>query len=105
VLFDRRLRHGFLEALDIGRDVQRLDIGQLADMVTVAPAEKQFRRPVIRHARILVADGGGENFRNRRAAALPASATMPGTRRPDRVATTLPFMPACQFPECAVLTP
>ena len=42
--------------------MQRLDIGQLTDTVTVAPGEKQFRRPVISHARILVPDRSGEEF-------------------------------------------
>ena len=62
VLLDCRLRHGFLQALNIGRDVQRLDVGQLADPVTVAPGEKQLHRPVICHARILVPDRGSEEF-------------------------------------------
>ena len=42
--------------------MQRLDIGNLADLVMVAPGEEPSCSPVIGHAGILVADGGGEEF-------------------------------------------
>ncbi len=61
-MLDRRLRHGVLQVLNIGRHVKRLDIGDAADVVPVAPAEKIANRPVVRHAGVLVADGGGEEF-------------------------------------------
>ena len=40
VLLDRRLLKILAERLDIGRDVQRLNIGNLADRVMVAPGEE-----------------------------------------------------------------
>ena len=40
VLLDRRLFKILPQALDIGGDVQRLDIGDLAEMVVVAPGEE-----------------------------------------------------------------
>ena len=42
--------------------MQRLDIGDLADLVMVAPGEEPLGGPVISHAGIFVADGGGEEF-------------------------------------------
>ena len=42
--------------------MQRLDIGDLADLVMVAPGEEPSGGPVIGHAGVLVADGGGEEF-------------------------------------------
>ena len=62
VLLDRRLGGGRLQRLDIGGDMQRLDIGQLADVVTLDPSEERTRCPVIGHARVAVADAGGEEF-------------------------------------------
>ena len=40
VLLDRRLLEVLAERLDIGGDMQRLDIGDLADLVLVAPGEE-----------------------------------------------------------------
>jgi hypothetical protein len=62
VLLDRRLRHRFLQAFDVGRDVQRLDSRQLADTPPVAPDEKQFHGAVISGPRILIPDRRGEKF-------------------------------------------
>ncbi len=42
--------------------MQRLDISDTADAMPVAPAEKIANRPVISHAGVLVADGGGEKL-------------------------------------------
>ena len=42
--------------------MQRLDIGNLTDPVTVAPGEEPDRGVIVRDPRILVADGGGEEF-------------------------------------------
>jgi hypothetical protein len=42
--------------------VQRLDVGDAAELVLVAPGEEPADGPVIGHAGILVADGGGEKF-------------------------------------------
>jgi hypothetical protein len=75
------------KVLDIGRDVQRLDISDAADPMPIAPAEKIANRPVVRDAGVLVADRGGEDSRNRRAAWSPASAMTRGTTMPSRVAT------------------
>ena len=40
MLLDRRLLEILAERLDIGGDVQRLDVGDLADLVMVAPGEE-----------------------------------------------------------------
>ena len=45
VLLDRRLLEILAKRLDIGRDMQRLDIGDLADLVMVAPGEEPRGRP------------------------------------------------------------
>ena len=42
--------------------MQRLDIGDLADLVMVAPGEEPDAGMIIRHARVFVADGGGEEL-------------------------------------------
>jgi hypothetical protein len=62
VLFDRRLFEVLAERLDIGGDMERLDIGDLADLVPVAPFEEPHGGPVIGLPCVLVADGGGEEF-------------------------------------------
>ena len=62
VLLDGRLGGGFLQRLDIGRDMQRLDIDQLGDAALFEPGEERAARPVIGHAGVLVADRGGEEF-------------------------------------------
>ena len=62
VLLDRRLLKILAERLDIGGDVQRLDIGDLADMVLVAPGEEPHGGAIIGHAGVLVADRRGEEF-------------------------------------------
>src|SRR5665213_1689868 len=62
VLLHRWLFEAALHRFDVGRDVQRLDIGELADLVLVAPVKEPDAGPVIRHARVLVADRRGEEF-------------------------------------------
>jgi hypothetical protein len=47
VLLDRRLFAILSQPLDIGRDVQRLDIGDLANLVSVAPGEEPHGGVVI----------------------------------------------------------
>jgi hypothetical protein len=42
--------------------VQRLDIGDAANAVPVAPAEKVADSAVVRHAHVLVADGRGKEL-------------------------------------------
>ena len=42
--------------------MQRLDVGDLADLVMVAPGEEPSCSLVIGHAGVFVADGGGEEF-------------------------------------------
>jgi hypothetical protein len=61
-LLDRRLLKILAERLDIGGDMQRLNIGNLADLVPVAPGEEPHDGVVIGLRRVLVADGGGEEF-------------------------------------------
>ena len=63
VLFDRRLLEVLAERLDIGGDVERLDIGDLADLVPVDPGEEPHGGAIIGLPRVLVADGGGEEFK------------------------------------------
>jgi hypothetical protein len=45
-----------------------LDIGELADIVLLDPVKEVTRGPVIGHARVFVADGGGKELDERRAA-------------------------------------
>jgi hypothetical protein len=42
--------------------VQRLDIGELAEFVVIAPVEESRDGAIVRLPRVLVADGGGEEF-------------------------------------------
>jgi hypothetical protein len=62
VLLHRRLGGRRLQRLDIGGDMQRLDVGELADPAPLDPCEELTRGPVISHARVAVADAGGEKF-------------------------------------------
>jgi len=62
VLLDRRFPEVLAERLDIGGDVQRLDVGDLADLVPVAPGEEPHGGVVIGLPCVLVADGRGEEF-------------------------------------------
>jgi hypothetical protein len=62
VLFDGRLCPCRLQCLDIGGDVQRLDIVEFADVVAVEPAEERADGPVIGQAGVAVADLRGEEF-------------------------------------------
>jgi len=57
---DGRLRGRALQRLDIGGDMDRLDIGELPDLVALDPGEELRHRPVVRHPGVFVADGGGE---------------------------------------------
>ncbi len=62
MLLDRRLLEILPKRLDIGGHVQRLDVGDLAEPVMVAPGEEPDAGMIIRHAGVFVADGGGEEF-------------------------------------------
>ena len=62
VLFDGRLGGRRLKPLDVGGDVHGLDIGELADPMLLDPGEEGARSPIIGHARVLIADLGGEEF-------------------------------------------
>ncbi len=42
VLLDRRFLEVLAERLDVGRDVQRLDVGELAQLVVLAPGENRL---------------------------------------------------------------
>ena len=46
----------------MGRHMQWLDVGDPADAVPIAPAEKIANRPIVRHASVLIADGGGKEL-------------------------------------------
>jgi hypothetical protein len=61
-LLDRRLRHSLLERLHIGGDVERLDIDQRHNAGGIEPGEEIRDGPVIGHAGVLVADGGGKEL-------------------------------------------
>lgn len=62
VLLHGRLLIGALQSLDIGRHMQRLDGDQFAELMLVAPGEEPAHGPIIGHAGVRVADGGGEEF-------------------------------------------
>ena len=57
MLLDRRLLEILAERLDLGSDVQRLDIGDLTELMPVAPGEEPHDGVVIGRPRVLVADG------------------------------------------------
>ena len=42
--------------------MQRLDVGELAELVMLAPGEEPADRMQVGRPRVLVADGGGEEF-------------------------------------------
>jgi len=50
----------YRQRLQIGGDVERLDIGQLANAVLLEPGEERTRRRVIGHAGVVVFDRGDE---------------------------------------------
>ena len=58
-----RLLKILAESLDIGGDMERLDIGDLANLVPVDPGEEPHGGVVIGLPRVLVADGGGKEFK------------------------------------------
>ena len=62
MLLDGRLGHLALQRLDIGGDVERLDVDEPTDPVALDPGKELCDRPVIRHPGVLVADGGGEEL-------------------------------------------
>jgi hypothetical protein len=45
-----------------GGDMERLDIGKLADTVLLEPGKERACRPVIGHARVVGLDRGGEEI-------------------------------------------
>jgi hypothetical protein len=56
VLLDGRLGGCRLQHLYIGGDVNRFDVGKLADLVLLDPGEEMTRGTVIGHAGVLVTD-------------------------------------------------
>jgi hypothetical protein len=62
VQLDGRLGRCRLQHLYIGGDVDRLDVGKLADFVLLNPGEEVARGPVIARAGVLVADGRSEEL-------------------------------------------
>ena len=61
-LLDGRRGSLAAELLDVGRDVQRLHVGDRGDAGALAPGQKFPRRLRVGAARVLVADVGGEEF-------------------------------------------
>ena len=62
VLFYGRLGVRGLQRLDIGGNVDRLDIGELVDPVLLKPGEEVAYGPVIGHPGVLVADRCGKEL-------------------------------------------
>jgi len=62
VLLDRRFLEILAKRLDIGRHMQRLDIGELAELVMLAPGEEPAGGMQVGCPGVAVADGGGEEF-------------------------------------------
>ena len=63
MFLDGRLLEAFPEATDIGRDMHRLDIDQLLDILApIAPGEEAPAGVKVSRARVLVVDGDGEEF-------------------------------------------
>jgi hypothetical protein len=60
--FDGWLGGGRLQHLYIGGDMNRLDLGERADLVPLEPREKMARGPIIGHTGVLIADRRGEKF-------------------------------------------
>jgi hypothetical protein len=87
MLFDRRFLEIRSKRLDIGRDVQRLDVGQLADLVLLAPGEEPAGGRHVGHACVPVTDGGGEELQEaprRMLAGIGDDAGHHSTRGQDR---------------------
>ena len=71
----------------VSRHMQRLDVGIFADPVLVAPGEKLACRPIVSHAGVLVADGGGEKFQEAACGCVAGVGDHAGTTMPSRAAT------------------
>jgi hypothetical protein len=84
VLLDGRLFEFFSQPADIGRDVHRLDVGQLLDILApIAPGEEAPAGVKVRVTRVLVVDCDAEKFEEAShglfAAGSPPAATIAGT--------------------------
>jgi hypothetical protein len=79
VQLDRRLGSCRLQHLYIGGDVDRLDVGELADLVLLDPGKEVAGGPVIGHAGVLVADGGSEELEEPPGRVIAAPAITAGT--------------------------
>jgi hypothetical protein len=101
--FDGRLGGRRLQHLYIGGDVDRLDVGELANLVLLDPAKEVAGGPVIGHARVLVADRGGEEFQE------PARCMVAGAgdhgRHGERAAQRRNLDRRCGFAHCRQVTP
>ena len=62
VLLDGRLLEVLAERLDVGRDMHRLDVGELAELVALAPGEEAPAGVEVGRAGVLVVDRDGEEF-------------------------------------------
>jgi hypothetical protein len=79
VLLDGRLLEIFSQRLDVGRDVQRLDVFDRAELVAVAPGEESSRRVEVGRAGVAVADGRGEEFQKAPGRVLAGTTTAADT--------------------------
>jgi hypothetical protein len=79
VLLDRRLLEGFAERFDVVRNVERFDLGELADLVTITPGEKPVGRMKVSRAGVFVGDIRREEFEEATGGCSPASATIKGS--------------------------
>jgi hypothetical protein len=68
VLLDRRLSSRRLQGLDVGGNVDRLDVNELDDVVLLKPSEKMTSCPVICKTGVLLRIVAAKNSKNRRAA-------------------------------------
>jgi hypothetical protein len=62
VLLDRRFRGLDLQHLQIGGNMERLDIGALANPMLLDPGEEVADGSVIGHARVVIVDRGREKI-------------------------------------------
>jgi hypothetical protein len=78
MLLHRRLFEILPQCLDVGGDMQRLDIGELAKLVVLTPGEEPADRMQLLRV-FLLRMVAAKNSRNRFAAPSPASAMIAGT--------------------------
>jgi hypothetical protein len=62
MLFCGRFLEAALHRLDVCGDVQRLDVSELTDLMTLAPGEEPAHRMKVSGSGVLVANGGGKKL-------------------------------------------